>query len=872
MDLDSINEEQNSSKSQSLNFKHSLLKRRGLKTQELQQLLTELAQKLKRLEQGAVDQQSLATVAKELINSQILKNKSNMNIAISACCLADILRLYAPEAPYNQTELRDIFIFFVQNLSHFSKEDKAFEHRFYLLESLATVKSFIIISELDQVDDIIIPVFDEFFKASANTSLPRNVQVCMTDILIQIVDEVGVSGQEVVELIFEQFVKHEKTPTIPAYIMAAEICSVCAPILQRKTVQYFSGALLSASNANGTEELEELRKAHYLIIKVNDVVPELLQTVFPLIQEEMKLDQPNVRQLATETMGKLFAHPDANLTEKYPAIWKTWLGRRNDRVTQLRAKWLEMSVGIYKNHPELANDLADCIKMKLSDPDEKVRSTACKTIEEIILYSDLKQIDKSMLESVEERTKDKKNSVRVQAMRAIGSIYNKWFNCIQANDEVAIQKLGWVPKSLLNRMYTGDASVTMALEDALITYIFPYDENEQQRAERLVVITETLEQRQKIAFTAIIRKQKKFNDDMHKYLKMCEDMIDHQALSDYDTKKNDEFMKYLAAHFSDKPRTLNALRTLFNRKSSRDANLLKSSIRVDSNYKQIYKAKNELLYNLNEDQAGSVEIFQTVLNRACLALLDKSCIPYLLKIAKNQKTHKENRGTLSKRVIASRDILKEISVSYPIMYEECMNDLVQGIAIDNDSTTVEELEIIAEISKSYPAQRTYERNVIKRLWSYVLDGAASEARFSSIILGNMENADVILADLVDKLCDELSLSHPRLLATLTCLSQFASYTHNILTPVVGILLNFIEKNLLSAATKTIADSNPEWVAYEALPELSKQKIIGVRLLVNYLAACKDKVSLEEHITTRAFAILYNLLESDCDNAFANKTR
>lgn len=93
--------------------------------------------------------------------------------------------------------------------------------------------------------------------------------------------------------------------------------------------------------------------------------------------------------------------------------------------------------------------------------------------------------------------------------------------------------------------------------------------------------------------------------------------------------------------------------------------------------------------------------------------------------------------------------------------------------------------------------------MIKRLWSYVLDGAASEARFSSIILGNMENADVILADLVDKLCDELSLSHPRLLATLTCLSQFASYTHNILTPVVGILLNFIEKNLLSAATKTV---------------------------------------------------------------------
>lgn len=32
----------------------------------------------------------------------------------------------------------------------------------------------------------------------------------MTDILTQIIDEVGISGQEVIELIFEQFVKHEK--------------------------------------------------------------------------------------------------------------------------------------------------------------------------------------------------------------------------------------------------------------------------------------------------------------------------------------------------------------------------------------------------------------------------------------------------------------------------------------------------------------------------------------------------------------------------------------------------------------------------------------------------------------------------------------
>jgi hypothetical protein len=37
-----------------------------------------------------------------------------------------------------------------------------------------------------------------------------------------------------------------------------------------------------------------------------------------------------------------------------------------------------------------------------------VRSISCKVIGEIALSSDLKQLDKSILESVEERTKDKK--------------------------------------------------------------------------------------------------------------------------------------------------------------------------------------------------------------------------------------------------------------------------------------------------------------------------------------------------------------------------------------------------------------------------------------------------------------------------------
>lgn len=104
--------------------------------------------------------------------------------------------------------------------------------------------------------------------------------------------------------------------------------------------------------------------------------------------------------------------------------------------------------------------MLECFKEKLSDPDDKVRTTACKVVGEVDMESDLKTMDKALLESVAERTKDKKSSVRAVAMNTIGSIYQNCFARIQANDKMAIEKVGWIPDTILNRLYVGDLSVT----------------------------------------------------------------------------------------------------------------------------------------------------------------------------------------------------------------------------------------------------------------------------------------------------------------------------------------------------------------------------------------------------------------------------
>lgn len=82
------------------------------------------------------------------------------------------------------------------------------------------------------------------------------------------------------------------------------------------------------SHSNGSEEEEEeLKKAHNVIQRVHAVVPNLLLNVLPQLEEEMKVDDYKVRCMATETIGNMFAEANSTMFQRYPNIWKTWVGR-----------------------------------------------------------------------------------------------------------------------------------------------------------------------------------------------------------------------------------------------------------------------------------------------------------------------------------------------------------------------------------------------------------------------------------------------------------------------------------------------------------------------------------------------------------------
>lgn len=58
------------------------------------------------MDQENVNTKSLATVSRDLIDKSILLHRDRGVKAYAACCMADLLRLFAPDAPYTAVELK----------------------------------------------------------------------------------------------------------------------------------------------------------------------------------------------------------------------------------------------------------------------------------------------------------------------------------------------------------------------------------------------------------------------------------------------------------------------------------------------------------------------------------------------------------------------------------------------------------------------------------------------------------------------------------------------------------------------------------------------------------------------------------------------
>ncbi|GIY69564.1 sister chromatid cohesion protein PDS5 homolog B-A [Caerostris extrusa] len=386
-----------------------------LSTDDLVRRLKECAQSFQNMSQEE-DNSAYIPLAMHLVSDFFLEHQSKDVRLLIACCIADVFRVFAPDAPYKDPQqLQAIFYFFIEQLQGLEDpKDTIFKRYFYLLENLAWVKTFNICIELEENQQIFCKLFKLIFSI-VNDNHSAKVKNFMLDMMCPLLLEADVISQPLLDIILGQIVEpkgirllisSKKTQNKNSYNLARDIIKRTQTILEPYVHGFFNNALIL-----GKVESVLVNKLFDLIYELNAICPNMLAAVLPQLEFKLKSSIEKERLDVTKLLARMFSDRNSDLAIQNKILWTCFLGRFNDISCQVRVRCVQYAMHFLLNHPELRADITEQMKLRQHDPDETVRYEVVMAIISAA-KKDFNSVTDELLNFVKERTLDKKFKIK----------------------------------------------------------------------------------------------------------------------------------------------------------------------------------------------------------------------------------------------------------------------------------------------------------------------------------------------------------------------------------------------------------------------------------------------------------------------------
>ncbi|KAH8918667.1 ARM repeat-containing protein [Atractiella rhizophila] len=833
-----------------------------LTTPELLKRLKALHSELVELEQDNVVVKSLENVAKELISSTLLLHRDRGVKAYTADCLADILRLYAPDAPYSAEELKDIFQFFWRQLKYLSppSEETYFDQYFYLIESLSQVRSVYLVCDLPHADDLTAEAFRCFFD-KVKYDLPKNAIAAMTDILVLILEESTTVSQNVLEILIAQFLPDNVKRSPAAFRMATDVCTPTADKLQRNVSQYFSEIISNATDPTvytPNEPSEETLTAHELIKSIASSVPALLLNVLPQLESEVQHEDLALRTLATQTLGDIWAGP-GNLAATYAGTWRAWLGRGRDKDKSVRVALLEKLPNVWRRYGDLGNDVQETLGAKLMDPEERVRVQACKVFEEVEYEVVLHSVSKDMLVSLAERCRDKKSSVIQAAQKALGKIFYAAYSDIEAADTDATEKFAWIPNTLLGSM-GNEVESRLLVEETMLKYILPLPttaNDEVAWVDRLLLVMGHLDENAGRRLLSMSRLQEqKGSRPFAQFIQACKDYnggtIDENE--EAITQKLKAIITMLARTYPNPTQAAEDLHKFAKLNEQRMYQMLNTLMDVQSDLKTILKTRLECIRRLEPAGASVLETFNIFIRRCSLFILNRSSIPTLIKRLQKQSGNEQTAAS-------ARELLNYAAKNCPALFKSHISELAKAMADEDNKMVMETcLHALSELAKEDSQALTNDKRIFDKAMKIAMLDSPVQAKFAATILA-MDQARVTKCEnLVENLTDGLDENGgQQLVAHLYALARIVKHAPNCFEIKSDVITTFIVKNLLMSTLPDEPQWELDWVEESELSDIARARLVGLKVLINRCISYANSEDVAQ-VTAPILKMLWSLID------------
>ncbi|CAN6939019.1 unnamed protein product [Brassica oleracea] len=196
---------------------------------ELLTLLDETESLLRNVEQDQPlsMQNALIPTKKALVSSDLLTHPdSDVRVSVVSC-LTEIVRITAPEAPYTDDQMKDIFRLTIEAFEKLADaSSRSYQKAESVLDNVSKVKSCLVMLDLE-CDDLILQMFRMFLRL-IRSDHPRVVFSSMEMIMITVLDETEEVSKEFLDILLASVKKDNQNVSPMAWSLVEKVLSRCA--------------------------------------------------------------------------------------------------------------------------------------------------------------------------------------------------------------------------------------------------------------------------------------------------------------------------------------------------------------------------------------------------------------------------------------------------------------------------------------------------------------------------------------------------------------------------------------------------------------------------------------------------------------------
>uniref|UniRef100_A0A672FZ64 PDS5 cohesin associated factor B n=1 Tax=Salarias fasciatus TaxID=181472 RepID=A0A672FZ64_SALFA len=805
-------------------------------------------------------------LALHLASDFFLKHPDKDVRLLVACCLADIFRIYAPEAPYTSPDkLKDIFMFITRQLKGLEDTKSAqFNRYFYLLENIAWVKSYNICFELEDSNEIFTQLYRTLFQV-INNGHNQKVHMHMVDLMSSIICEGDTVSQELLDTVLVNLVPAHKNLNKQAYDLAKALLKRTAQAIEPYITNFFNQVLML-----GKTSVSDLSEHVFdLILELYNIDSHLLLSVLPQLEFKLKSNDNDERLQVVKLLAKMFGAKDSELAAQNKPLWQCYLGRFNDIHVPIRLECVKFASHCLMNHPDLAKDLTEYLRVRSHDPEEAIRHDVIVSIV-TAAKKDLSLVNDALLNFVKERTLDKRWRVRKEAMMGLASIYRKYSLQGEGGRE-ASKQISWIKDKLLHIYYQNSIDDRLLVERVFAQYMVPHNLETAERMKCLYYLYATLDTNAVKALNEMWKCQnllrhhvkdlldlvKKPKSEASNKAVFAKVMVITRNLPD--PGKAQDFVKKLSQVLDDDERIRDQLETL---------------VSPSCSCKQAEVCVRDITKKLGSPKQPSnpfLEMVKFLLERIAPVHIDTESISALIKQVNKSidgTADDEEEGVPTEEAIrAGLELLKVLSFTHPVSFHsaETFESLLGCLKMDDEKVAEAALQIFkntgSKMEESFPHIKSV---LLPVLQAKAKRGPPRQAKYAIHCINAMfSNRDTHFAQIFEPLHKGLDPANlEQLITPLTTLGHLAQLApEQFAAPLKSLVANFIVKDLLMNDRIPGKKTTKLWVPDDEVSPETQAKIQGIKLMVRWLLGVKNNQSKSGNSTLR---MLTAILHSDGD--------